>query len=423
MDFPPPTPRQARILWCALTALAVGVVLALAGLLCWGAAWLVGRLSSVLLPLAVAGILAYLLDPLVGIFQEKLSIPRMRSILLVFFLAVMLVLILLATVVPRLIVETNALIRRLPDHVETLRDKLDRFMQGAPLGVRVDELWNLAAHRTNASVVTNLPAGTLTNAVPPRSPRQTPAATWQTDLSRRAVAWMADVLPRIGQWFLEQLSRVASWAGLVAGFALVPVYLFYFLLEKRGIQSHWTNYLPIQESKLKEEVVFVLTAINDCLIVFFRGQVLVALCSGTLLTVGFLALGLRYAVLIGALAGLLGIVPYLGVMLSIVPAVILAILQFGDWWHPLLVVLIFALVQSLEGLVISPRIIGGRVGLHPLTVIIAVMTGTTLLGGILGGVLAIPLTAALRTLMFRYVWKKTPASSPVPEDASSRVLP
>jgi predicted PurR-regulated permease PerM len=110
-------------------------------------------------------------------------------------------------------------------------------------------------------------------------------------------------------------------------------------------------------------------------------------------------------------------------MLSIVPAVILAILQFGDWWHPLLVVLIFALVQSLEGLVISPRIIGGRVGLHPLTVIIAVMTGTTLLGGILGGVLAIPLTAALRTLMFRYVWKKTPASSPVPEDASSRVLP
>jgi predicted PurR-regulated permease PerM len=67
---------------------------------------------------------------------------------------------------------------------------------------------------------------------------------------------------------------------------------------------------------------------------------------------------------------------------------------------------IFSLVQALEGFVISPKIMGDRVGLHPLTIIIAVMVGTTLMGGILGGILAIPLTAALRVLMFRYVWKK-----------------
>jgi len=68
--------------------------------------------------------------------------------------------------------------------------------------------------------------------------------------------------------------------------------------------------------------------------------------------------------------------------------------------------LVFAIVQMAEGLIISPRIIGGRVGLHPLTIMVAVVVGTTLMGGILGGVLAIPLTAALRTLMFRYVWKR-----------------
>jgi predicted PurR-regulated permease PerM len=67
---------------------------------------------------------------------------------------------------------------------------------------------------------------------------------------------------------------------------------------------------------------------------------------------------------------------------------------------------IFSLVQALEGFVISPKIMGDRVGLHPLTIIIAVMVGTTLMGGILGGILAIPLTAALRVLMFRYIWKK-----------------
>jgi predicted PurR-regulated permease PerM len=89
-----------------------------------------------------------------------------------------------------------------------------------------------------------------------------------------------------------------------------------------------------------------------------------------------------------------------------VPALVLATVQFQDWLHPLLVLAIFGTVQAVEGLFISPKIIGDRVGLHPLTIIVAVMIGTTLLGGILGGVLAIPLTAALRVLMFRYVWKK-----------------
>jgi predicted PurR-regulated permease PerM len=106
------------------------------------------------------------------------------------------------------------------------------------------------------------------------------------------------------------------------------------------------------------------------------------------------------------LAGFLSIIPYLGAVLTIVPAVVLAAVQHRDWLHPLLVVGVFAAVQAIEGLVISPRIIGDRVGLHPLTIIIAVMCGTTLLGGVLGGVLAIPLTAALRVLMFRYIWKR-----------------
>jgi predicted PurR-regulated permease PerM len=122
--------------------------------------------------------------------------------------------------------------------------------------------------------------------------------------------------------------------------------------------------------------------------------------------IGFSIIGLRYAVLLGFIAGVLGIVPYLGVMLSILPAMAISIAQADGWIHPLLTLGIFVTVQLMEGLVISPKIIGDRVGMHPLTVIIAIMIGTTLLGGIIGGVLAIPLTAALRTVMFRYVWKQ-----------------
>jgi predicted PurR-regulated permease PerM len=199
----------------------------------------------------------------------------------------------------------------------------------------------------------------------------------------------------------------------------VPVYVFYFLLEKERIAGNWTDYLPLQESRVKQELVFVLKEINNCMIVFFRGQVLVAMCLGLLLTVGFLTVGLNYAILLGVVAGALSIIPYLGVMLSIIPAVGLAVVQFQDWWHPLLVVLVFVLAQMAEGLFISPKIMGDRVGLHPLTIIIAVMVGTTLMGGILGGVLAIPLTAVLRTLMFRYVWRRrTPVAVKPAESAS-----
>ena len=124
-----------------------------------------------------------------------------------------------------------------------------------------------------------------------------------------------------------------------------------------------------------------------------------------MLTVAFLSLGLNYAVLLGVMAGMLGIIPYLGITISLIPAVALAAVQFGDW-RVFLIPAIFAVVNAIEGFVISPKIIGDRVGLHPLTIIVALVVGTTLLGGLLGGVLAIPLTAALRAIMFRYVWRK-----------------
>ncbi|MCL5098075.1 MAG: AI-2E family transporter [Candidatus Omnitrophica bacterium] len=377
MDFPSPTAKQARIFWVSITALAVGVLLGLISLLLWGVGWVLNQLSSVLLPLALAGIMAYLLDPVVDFFEHQ-GIPRRRAILWVFFLGVMSVLMLLAMVLPLLVVEVGELIHSLPDYAQQFRRGLSHWLESSRLGINARQVWD-------------------------------------SQFGATAQAWLTKTLPVISTWVLARMAQVASWAGLVIGLALVPIYLYYFLLEKQGIADNWTDYLPLRESRVKEEVVFVLTAINDHLIVFFRGQILVALCDGVLLTLGFLALGLKYALILGLVAGLLSIVPYLGVMISIIPATGLALAQFGDWLHPLLVLAVFVLVQMLEGFVISPKIIGDRVGLHPLTIILAVMVGTTLLGGILGGVLAIPLTAALRVLMFRYVWRKPELSTGEPE--------
>jgi predicted PurR-regulated permease PerM len=111
------------------------------------------------------------------------------------------------------------------------------------------------------------------------------------------------------------------------------------------------------------------------------------------------------------MAVFLVMIPFLGSIITCIAALVIALVSYGDWKHPLYVLLVFGVVQALDSLVISPRIMGGRVGLHPITIIIAVMVGTTLLGGLLGGILAIPLTAALRVLMFHYVWKRPTTQS------------
>ncbi len=383
MAYPPPTEKQARILWTSVTALAVGVLLALAALLTLGFAWVVNVLSSILIPLAIAGVIAYLLDPIVDWFQRKRGFKRQNAIILVFCIAVLLLLGTVASLMPSLITQVGKLTTEFPK-------KAKKFQE-------------------NVSSIVN-PANTSTNVLTKPGWFEAPQ-DWMKDVvvsNEKAREFAVNAVEKISAWVLEQLKKVMSLFGFLAGLALVPVYVFYFLLEKRGIKRNWTDYLPVRESQVKEEIVFVLRSINDCLIVFFRGQVLVAMCVGVLLTFGFLLIGLEYAILLGVMAGLLGIIPYLGVALSIIPAFILAMIQFvpdDGWFKPILVLVWFAAVQAMEGLIISPKIIGDRVGLHPLTIIIAVMVGTTLLGGIMGGVLAIPLTAALRTLMFRYVWR------------------
>ena len=291
-----------------------------------------------------------------------------------------------------------------------MQQRVERWVNNPP------QLLRKLFERTGSPSSENSPPPSSTaNALTPgnatdTSAAETPVIDWGSLLGGESVKsvteWLARALGHAARWLLGQFNVVASLFGVIAGLALLPVYAFYLLLEKRGIQSRWTEYLPVTQSKFKDELIFVLSSINDCLIVFFRGQVLVAICDGVMYSTGFLMIGLPYAVLLGAMAIPLTMVPFLGAIVTCLTALVIAVVQFGDWLHPALVLGVFAVVQTLEGLVVQPKIIGDRVGLHPLTIIIAVMVGTTLLGGILGGILAIPLTAALRVLMFRYVWQR-----------------
>lgn len=391
MAFPSPSEKQAKVLWFSLTALAIAVFLALLATMFYGVAWVLDRLSPVLLPLAVAGILAFLLNPLVDFFEHKMSAKvsrlfynirnpkRVKAIILVFIIAVGIVstvtLVVLRTVVPDVIqLGKDVQIEQLEEGsrkwvIKHRESSWGKFMQLNQVDVDRIDFQNII--QANSTRLEKLTSNGLADAI--------------------------------------------SLIGMIAGMALVPVYVFYFLLEAQTIQRKWSDYLPLKESKFKEEAVFVLESFNDCLVVFFRGQVLVAICVGLCLAIGFSIIGLPYGILLGLLAGIIGIIPYFGVIVSTVPVLLLSLTHgdqmglFGNElgaYAPVAALGVCVLVLFLEKTVIQPKIIGDRVGMHPVAVIISVLMGTTLVGGVIGGLLAIPVAMALRAVLFRYVWVK-----------------
>jgi predicted PurR-regulated permease PerM len=380
MPLTPPTEQQSRMIWFALTGLAVAVVAGLIAAAVWGLGRILDLLSPVLWPLAIASVVACLLSPVVDFFERK-KMSRAQAIALVFVIAFAVFGGVLASVIPQVINETQQLASKVPEYSDRLHARITALMAEPPEFLR--------------------------RFLPP-PPAVTDSATAPSNSALTSVTdWLTGSLPALSTWMLKSIGKVASRFGLLAGLVLIPVYAFYFLLEKRGIEDRWRNYLPLRDSAAKNEVVFVLESIGQYLVAFFRGQVLVAICDAVLYTIGFLIVGLNYAFLLGFAALFLTMIPFLGAIVIFITALTLAFVQFTDWQHPAMVLGVFVVVQALEGLVISPKIMGDRVGLHPVVIIIAVMTGTTLLGGILGGILAIPLAAALRVILFRYVWKKT----------------
>ena len=157
-----------------------------------------------------------------------------------------------------------------------------------------------------------------------------------------------------------------------------------------------------------------LQEINGYLISFFRGQVLVAAIDGLLVGIALTIFGLPYGFLIGVFMAILGVIPYIGNILCLIPACLIAWLHaqngapfgMGPWAYVGSVVAIFVVVQQINSLVTAPKIVGDSVGLHPLTVIFSMLFWSLILGGFVGALLAVPLTAAVKVLFRRFIWAR-----------------
>ena len=422
-----PTPWQKRTMWAALTALFVVLLIVIAGAVVYVGANLISFLQPILIPVAIAAILAYLLDPLVTELCRR-KMGRGMAIAVIFVSVFIALVGLIWWVVPTISMQSANFARELPGYTQKARDRI------VDLIVQYNRVVGGTSGREKSasSGLVNFLLGTPPPHAPSPTPRAAPTPSPQTTASpveaisaapakissaeRQQLEAKADkIIPNLERYLPTLADKIwniikKSIGGFlgVTGFLLslimVPIYLFFLLKERPRIEKRWKDYLPLRASPLKDEIAAALSEINSYVTAYFRGQLLVCLVDGTLIGSILTLFGLNFAPLIGLLVVILTMIPYIGIIVCWVPAVLIAAFQWGDWTHPLIVTIIFIVVQNLEGLFYAPRIVGKSVGLHPMTVIVSIFVWGLLIGGLLGPMLAVPLTATIKVLLTRYVW-------------------
>lgn len=385
-DMTQPTPWQKRMWYAALTAVAVTVLTALTVFAGYLVVKALAFLQPLLIPIVVAVILAYLLEPVVAKFCSW-GMGRTNAVLVLFLISASFFAGIVLWVAPAVSHQAVEFGKTLPEHsaraeklmlstldwVRGLQQRFDPSLtEGTERTIR-DEVWVLAG-------------------------------SYVQDLT----AWVQERVPAIlsssGTFLKRSLGGFFGVAGVAVSLLLVPLFLFFFLKDAGEIAANWRNYIPLPESPLRAEVASLFEEINSYLVRYFRGQFVVSLIDGVLIGAALLILGLNFGLLIGLAVGILGLIPYLGMLLCWIPAVLIAAAQFGDWTHPLIVTAIFLGMNNLEGFLIAPRIVGQSVSLRPFVVILSVLIWSLVLGGLLGALLAVPLTATIKVLLERYVW-------------------
>ena len=432
-----PTPWQQKTMWSALAALAVVAIGGIAVGLVWLVSTVIGFLQPILIPFAIAGVAAYLLEPVVAKIVSW-GTSRQRAVISVFALVTIALAGVMVWIIPAIWVQSGRLVHKVPTYRDAIIVKVGQFNEWTnsleqKYGIHglIPQVPEKAETPAPAPAPKAEPPAPLpppddsTSATPaPDAPLSTATATTAKTTSALDLKnflngdWLRKTLPVVIEktWsvVINSIGGFLGVFGFLLSMIIVPIYLYYFLIESRNIAQSWGDYLPLRASEFKDEVVAAFNEINGYLIAFFRGQLLVSLINGTITGILLVSVGLDFGILIGLLLCFMGIIPYLGIALCWIPAVIIASVQGGagtwipgDPWYvfPIVVTVVFIIVNQVDGLFITPKIVGESVGLHPMTVMASVFVWSLLIGGLLGAIVAVPLTATIKVLLRRYVWQ------------------
>lgn len=215
------------------------------------------------------------------------------------------------------------------------------------------------------------------------------------ELLQQARNTLPDLLKPLLALLQRALTSTVSMLLAILGYLIIPVYLFYLLYDLPQLKSFIESYLP---ERFRAAYAVKLTEVDAVLSGFIKGQLSVCAILAVLYSVGLYFIGIDLAIAIGTLAGVMFIIPYVGTIIGICLSVVMALLKFNDILHPLLCLGWFGFVQLLEGAIITPKIVGDTVGLHPLVAIVALLVGGQLFG-IMGMLLAVPVVAVMQVFL------------------------
>lgn len=324
--------------------------------------WLLYQLAPILMPFAFAAILAYLGDPLVDRLEtfryRSFRLNRTLAVMVVFFGIILVIATLLIIVIPALEYQISEFIDKLPSYLAWLNKSvipvLQKYLGRSIRPLKSDQL--VVFIRSH----------------------------WQGD----------------GDGATENLILSVSHSGAVIigwvmNLVLIPVITFYLLRDWDDLMVRIHDLFP---RRFAETVGKLASEADDVLGAFMRGQFYVMMAMGLIYSIGLWLIDLEVALLIGMIAGLISFVPYMGVVVGIVMAGMAALLQFQDAMHLVPVLIVFGVGHSLEGMLLTPWLVGNKIGLHPVAVMFAILAGGQLFG-FLGVLLALPVASVIMVLL------------------------
>lgn len=327
---------------------------------------MLSRLFGVLLPFFISFLIAYILDPFVGFIQNKCKV-RNRV------LAVIITLVLAVSIVTGAVISLK---QPIAEQVETAWVGLQKYAAEFDIDAYV-------------------------------SPKmQQKIAQWTTEWDIESaiqnpeiIHSVKELIPQIGEWITGGL----SWATQLLVYFIGFMYLIFLLVDFPNLRARWSSYVP---AKIRPQVIEIVGEIDQNMNAYFRGQALVATCVGILFAIGFSLIGLPMGLAMGIFVGILNLVPYMQGF-GIPPCIILCLLQSAQtgqpvWLTLLMMATVFIVVQSIQDMILVPKIMGNVTGLSPTAILLSLSIWGALMG-VIGMIIALPLTTIILTYYKRYV--------------------
>ncbi|GGP13023.1 AI-2E family transporter [Oceanobacillus neutriphilus] len=311
-------------------------------------------LKTVLLPIILSAILYYLLNPIVN-YLEKKKVKRVYSIFGLYLIIIGILTILISSVFPFLRDQITSFITSLPPFISDIEKMVNDFIGGNFINqFQLVEYIDLQG--------------------------------FATQLSDRSLDIVNSAFSNIG-------NVIGAVTEIVLAIITLPFILFYLLKDGEKLPGYFIKFLPVS---MRKPTLDILKEMNHQISSFIRGQIIVAFCIGVLMYIGFTIIGLEYAPVLALIAAFTNVVPYLGPAIAITPALIVAIVT-----SPFMVIkliIVWTIVQLIEGKFISPQIMGRNLRVHPITIIFIILTSGNLFG-IVGILLAVPGYALLKVFV------------------------